>query len=270
MGKSIVITSGKGGVGKTTSSANIGIALAMMGKRVCLIDLDIGLRNLDVVLGLDNRVMYDIVDVADGRAKLVQALVKDKRFDDLLYLLPAAQNTDKNAVNQEQVKDIVDELKPDFDYVFIDCPAGIEQGFINAVSGADGAIVVTTPEISAVRDADRVIGLLEQHPLKESPKLIINRIRTSLMQDDSYMDIDEITTHLGIDLLGVILDDDKVISTSNIGKSIVMDPDNPTAQGYRNVARRLEGETVPLMNIHNSAKKEGFWSKLTHLFSHKK
>ncbi|CAI2585445.1 Septum site-determining protein MinD [Apilactobacillus kunkeei] len=264
MGKAIVITSGKGGVGKTTSSANIGIALAMMGKRVCLIDLDIGLRNLDVVMGLDNRVMYDIVDVATGRVKLVQAMVKDKRFDDLLYLLPAAQNTDKTALNEEQVKSIVDELKPDFDYVFIDCPAGIEQGFINAVSGADGAIVVTTPEISAVRDADRVIGLLEQHPLQETPKLIINRIRKSLMQDDNYMDVDEITTHLGIDLLGIILDDDKVISTSNNGESIVMNPDNPTAQGYRNVARRLEGETVPLMKI--DVKKESAWGKFKHLF----
>lgn len=264
MGKAIVITSGKGGVGKTTSSANIGIALAMMGKRVCLIDLDIGLRNLDVVMGLDNRVMYDIVDVASGRVKLVQALVKDKRFNDLLYLLPAAQNTDKTALNEEQVKNIVDELKPDFDYIFIDCPAGIEQGFINSVSGADGAIVVTTPEISAVRDADRVIGLLEQHPLTETPKLIINRIRKSLMQDDNYMDVDEITTHLGIDLLGIILDDDKVISTSNSGESIVMNPDNPTAQGYRNVARRLEGETVPLMKI--DLKKPSFWDKFKRLF----
>lgn len=154
MGKAIVITSGKGGVGKTTTSANIGTALALMGKRVCLMDLDIGLRNLDVVLGLDNRIIYDIVDVAEGRAKLPQALVKDKRFDDKLYLLPAAQNTDKTALEPEQVKEIVDELKPEYDYVLIDCPAGIEQGFMNAVAGADAAIVVTTPEISAVRDVD--------------------------------------------------------------------------------------------------------------------
>ncbi|EHL95613.1 putative septum site-determining protein MinD [Lentilactobacillus parafarraginis F0439] len=141
MGKAYVITSGKGGVGKTTSSANIGTALAMLGKKVCLMDLDIGLRNLDVVLGLDNRIMYDIVDVATGRAKLAQALVKDKRFDDLLYLLPAAQNTDKTALNEEQVVQIVNELKPDFDYVLIDCPAGIEQGFMNAIAGADSAII---------------------------------------------------------------------------------------------------------------------------------
>jgi len=183
MGKAIVITSGKGGVGKTTTSANIGTALALMGKRVCLMDLDIGLRNLDVVLGLDNRIIYDIVDVAEGRAKLPQALVKDKRFDDKLYLLPAAQNTDKTALQPEQVKEIVDELKPEYDYVLIDCPAGIEQGFINAVSGADAAIVVTTPEISAVRDADRVVGLLEQHPLTEAPRLsaeILLRAHTQL------------------------------------------------------------------------------------------
>ncbi|MCK8624691.1 septum site-determining protein MinD [Apilactobacillus xinyiensis] len=269
MGKAIVITSGKGGVGKTTSTANIGIALALMGKRVCLIDLDIGLRNLDVVLGLENRVMYDIVDVADERVKLVQALVKDKRFDDLLYLLPAAQNTDKNALNETQVKSIVDELKPDFDYVFIDCPAGIEQGFINSISGADGSIIVTTPEISAVRDADRVIGLLEKHPLIEAPKLIINRIRPAIIEQGNAMDVDEITRHLGIDLLGIVLDDDEVISTSNRGKSIVMDGENKTAKGYRNIARRLEGETVPLMKIERETK-HGLWYRISHLFGHDK
>ncbi len=224
MGKAYVITSGKGGVGKTTSTANIGTALAMMGKRVCLIDLDLGLRNLDVVLGLDNRIMYDIVDVADGRAKLGQALVKDKRFDDLLYLLPAAQNTDKDALNEDQVMEIVNDLKPDFDYVLIDCPAGIEQGFMNAIAGADSAIIVTTPEISAVRDADRVVGLLEQHPLQEQPHLIINRIRKHMMADGSVMDVDEITHHLGVELLGIIVDDDEVITTSNQGEPVVLDP----------------------------------------------
>ena len=159
MGKSIVITSGKGGVGKTTTSANLGTALALMDKKVCLIDLDIGLRNLDVVLGLDNRIIYDIVDVAQGRAKLHQALIKDKRFDDKLFLLPAAQNTDKSALEPEEVKKIVEELRPDFDYILLDCPAGIEQGFMNAVAGADQAIVVSTPEISSVRDADRFAGV---------------------------------------------------------------------------------------------------------------
>ncbi|PWF99566.1 septum site-determining protein MinD [Levilactobacillus bambusae] len=265
MGKAIVVTSGKGGVGKTTSTANIGTALALMGKRVCMLDLDLGLRNLDVVLGLDNRIMYDIVDVAEGRAKLRQALVKDKRFDDLLFLLPAAQNTDKSALEPGQVKTIVDELKPDFDYVLIDCPAGIEQGFMNSIAGADAAIVVTTPEISAVRDADRVVGLLEQHPLTEEPRLLINRIRRHMVNDGDMMDVDEITSHLGIELLGIIFDDDAVISTSNHGEPVVLNSENPAAQGYRNVARRLEGETVPLMKVEAEAA-PGFWNRMTRWF----
>ncbi len=268
MGKALVITSGKGGVGKTTSTANIGTALALMGKRVCLIDLDIGLRNLDVVLGLDNRIIYDIVDVASGRAKLAQALVKDKRFDDLLYLLPAAQNTDKTALNEQQVADIVNDLKPDFDYVLIDCPAGIEQGFLNAIAGADSAIIVTTPEISAVRDADRVVGLLEQHPLQEEPRLIINRIRQHMIDDGQSMDVDEITRHLGIDLLGIVYDDDDVIATSNKGEPVVLKTDNPAGQGYRDIARRLEGESVPLMQPKEE-KKETAWQKLIGWFRKK-
>ncbi|GAA3622832.1 septum site-determining protein MinD [Secundilactobacillus similis] len=264
MGKSIVITSGKGGVGKTTSSANIGTALALMGKRVCLVDLDIGLRNLDVVLGLDNRIIYDIVDVVEGRAKLAQAIVKDKRFDDLLYLLPAAQNADKNALTEEQAKQIIDDLKPDFDYVLIDCPAGIEQGFLNAIAGADAAIIVTTPEISAVRDADRIVGLLEKNPLREESHLLINRIRSHMMADGDAMDVDEITHHLGVPLLGIIVDDDEVIATSNRGEPIVLETDNIAGRGYRDIARRLEGETVPLIKLEQP--KTGFWSKVGHWF----
>ncbi|CAM2798456.1 MULTISPECIES: septum site-determining protein MinD [Dellaglioa] len=260
MGKAIVVTSGKGGVGKTTSSANIGTALALLEKKVVLMDLDIGLRNLDVVLGLDNRILFDIVDVAEGRARLHQALIKDKRFNEYLYLLPAAQNTDKSALVPEQVKAIVDELKEEFDYVIIDCPAGIEQGFMNAIAGADMAIIVTTPEISAVRDADRVVGLLEQNPLLQQPKLIINRIRRQMMEDGQSMDVDEITRHLSIDLLGIIVDDDAVISTSNHGEPIVLDSKNPAGLGYRNIARRLLGETVPLMTIKQPQK--GFWKKV--------
>lgn len=182
MGEAIVITSGKGGVGKTTTSANLGTALAILGKRVCLLDTDIGLRNLDVVMGLENRIIYDLVDVVEGRCKMHQALVKDKRFDDLLYLMPAAQTSDKTAVVPEQIKNMVQQLKQEFDYVIIDCPAGIEQGYKNAVSGADKAIVVTTPEISAVRDADRIIGLLEQEENIEPPRLVVNRIRNHLMK----------------------------------------------------------------------------------------
>ncbi|MCX2454780.1 septum site-determining protein MinD [Lacticaseibacillus nasuensis] len=262
MGVSLVVTSGKGGVGKTTTSANIATALALQGKRVVMLDLDIGLRNLDVVLGLSNRIIYDIVDVATGRAKLHQALVKDKRFDDLLYMLPAAQNAEKDSVQPEQVRDIVAALRDEFDFIILDSPAGIEQGFRNAVIGADGAIVVTTPEISAVSDADRVVGLLEQHDMVYPPRLIINRIREHMMADGRSMDVTEITQHLGIDLLGIVVDDDEVIASSNRGETVVMNPDDPASQGYRNIARRLLGESVPLMNIEQ--KKVGFWAKLFH------
>ncbi|MGH2318251.1 septum site-determining protein MinD [Planococcus sp. 4-30] len=252
MGEAIVITSGKGGVGKTTTTANLGTALALQGKKVCLIDTDIGLRNLDVILGLENRIIYDLIDVLEGRCKVHQALVKDKRFEDMLYLLPAAQTADKNDVNPEQMKELVTELKKDYDFVIIDCPAGIEQGYKNAVAGADHAIVVTTPEISAVRDADRIIGLLELEENIDAPRLIINRIRPHLMKAGEALDINEITTHLSIDLLGIIADDERVISSSNKGEPIVMDPSNTAALGYRNIARRLLGESVPLMSMEKA------------------
>ncbi|MFJ8237298.1 septum site-determining protein MinD [Ureibacillus sp. NPDC094379] len=264
MGEAIVITSGKGGVGKTTTTANLGTALALQGKRVCLVDTDIGLRNLDLVLGLDNRIIYDLVDVIEGRCKIHQALVKDKRVDDKLYLLPAAQTTDKNAVNPEQMKNLIDELKREYDYVLIDCPAGIEQGYKNAVAGADRAIVVTTPEISAVRDADRIIGLLEQEEI-EPPKLIINRIRKGLMNSGETLDINEITTHLSIDLLGIVIDSEDVISSSNKGEPIVMDPNSKASLGYRNIARRILGESVPLMSLEDENK--GVFKKLMAIFS---
>lgn len=264
MGVAIVITSGKGGVGKTTTTANLGTALALQGKKVCLVDTDIGLRNLDLVLGLDNRIIYDLVDVVEGRCKIHQALVKDKRVDEKLFLLPAAQTTDKNAVTPEQMKSLIDELKREYDYVLIDCPAGIEQGYKNAVAGADRAIVVTTPEISAVRDADRIIGLLEQESI-EPPKLIINRIRRDLMKNGDSLDINEITTHLSIDLLGIVIDSEDVISSSNKGEPIVMDPNSKASLGYRNIARRILGESVPLMSIEDNSK--GMFKKLISIFS---
>ena len=213
----VIAVAGKGGVGKTTSSANIGTALALLDKKVCLLDLDIGLRNLDVVLGLSNRIIYDIVDVAQGRAKLHQALIKDKRFDEKIYLLPAAQNADKEALTPDEVTAIVNELKEEFDFVILDCPAGIESGFKNAIAGADGAIVVATPEISSVSDADRVVGLLEEEEMRIAPRLVINRIRRHMMNEGETMDVDEITKHLSISLLGIIFDDDAVIKTSNAG-----------------------------------------------------
>lgn len=247
MGDAIVITSGKGGVGKTTTSANIGTALALQGKKVCMVDTDIGLRNLDVVMGLENRIIYDLVDVADGRCRLNQALIKDKRFAEL-YLLPAAQTKDKNAVTPDAVRKIVLELKQEFEYVIIDCPAGIEQGYKNAVAGADKAIVVTTPENAAVRDADRIIGLLEHDGIR-SPKLVINRIRPTMMKKGDMLDIDEVCQVLAIDLLGIVPDDEHVIKAANIGEPTVMNPASKAAIAYRNIARRILGDTVPLLQL---------------------
>lgn len=261
MGEAIVITSGKGGVGKTTTTANIGTALALKGKKVCLVDTDIGLRNLDVIMGLENRIIYDIIDVIEGRCKLKQALIKDKRFD-CLYLLPAAQTKDKTAVMPEQIKEIIDELKQDYEYIIIDCPAGIEQGFRNAIAGADKAIVVTTPEIPAVRDADRIIGLLEQK--KMEAKLIINRIRSQMMRDGEILDVDEIMNILAIDILGIVLDDEEVIKQSNKGEPVALIPTSKASIAYRNIARRLLGETVPLMALEEE---KGFFAKIKQFFS---
>ena len=265
MGEAIVVTSGKGGVGKTTTSANLGTSLALLGKKVCLVDTDIGLRNLDVVMGLENRIIYDLVDVVEGRCKLHQALVKDKRFDDLLYLLPAAQTSDKSAVTPEQMKKLVNGLKQDYDYIVIDCPAGIEQGFKNAIAGADKAVVVTTPETSAVRDADRIIGLLEKEEAIEPPQLVINRIRSHMLKNGEMLDIDEITTHLSIDLLGIVADDDQVIKASNQGEPIALDPNNRASIAYRNIARRILGESVPLNPLVDEPK--GFMAKLKKIFA---
>ncbi|MEF2243342.1 MULTISPECIES: septum site-determining protein MinD [unclassified Paenibacillus] len=246
MGEAIVVTSGKGGVGKTTTSANVATALALLGKKVCMVDTDIGLRNLDVIMGLENRIIYDLIDVADGRCRLNQALVKDKRFDEL-YMLPAAQTKDKDAIKPEQVREIVLELKKDHDYVIIDCPAGIEQGFRNAIAGADRAIVVTTPENAAVRDADRVIGILEQEKIPS--RLIINRVRSNMVKSGEMLDIDEICQVLAIDLVGIVPDDEKVIVASNTGEPTVMNPASRAAIAYRNIARRILGDMVPLMQL---------------------
>jgi septum site-determining protein MinD len=251
MGEAIVITSGKGGVGKTTTSANIGTALALLGKKVCMVDTDIGLRNLDVVMGLENRIVYDLVDVVEGRCRLPQSLIKDKRFDEL-YLLPAAQTKDKDSVSPDKVKAVILDLKNDFDFVIIDCPAGIEQGFKNAIAGADKAIVVTTPENAAVRDADRIIGLLEANKIRNS-KLIINRIRANMVKKGEMLDIDEICSVLSIDLLGIVPDDEHVIKAANMGEPTVMNPTSRAAIAYRNIARRILGDTVPLMPLDDKA-----------------
>ncbi|MDR7001490.1 septum site-determining protein MinD [Neobacillus niacini] len=264
MGEAIVVTSGKGGVGKTTTSANIGTALALQGKKVCLVDTDIGLRNLDVVMGLENRIIYDLVDVIEKRCKIHQALVKDKRFDGLLYLLPAAQTVDKSAVKPEQMKNLITELKQDYDYIIIDCPAGIEQGFQNAVAGADQALIVTTPEVSAVRDADRIIGLIEKESHMEPPKLIINRIRNHMMKNGDMLDVDEVTQHLSIELFGIVADDDEVIRASNHGEPIALNPNSKASLAYRNIARRILGESIPLQSLEEPNK--GMFTKLKKFF----
>lgn len=257
MGLAIVVTSGKGGVGKTTTSANIGSALALHGQKVCLVDTDIGLRNLDVVMGLENRILYDLIDVAEGSCSLQKALIHDKRFDNL-SLLPAAQTRDKSAVTPEQMEEIVTQLKRDFDYVIIDCPAGIEQGFRNAVAGADQAIVVTTPEKAAVRDADRIIGLLEREKFGV-PKLVINRVRTHMVKHGDMLDVEDILDVLAIDLIGVVPDDDHIIKSANSGEPAVLDHEARASLAYRNIARRLLGESVPLLSLEE---KKGVFAKM--------
>lgn len=264
MGEAIVITSGKGGVGKTTTSANLGTALALSGKKVCLVDTDIGLRNLDVLMGLENRIIYDLVDVAEERCKLKQALIKDKRFE-CLYLLPAAQTKDKSSITPEQVKKIVQELKQDYDYVIIDCPAGIEQGFKNAIAGADKSIVVTNPETASMRDADRIIGLLEQEEM-EPPKLIVNRLRNHLAKNGDMLDVDEIVSVLSIELLGVVIDDENVIKAANKGEPVALQPDSKASIAYRNIARRILGESVPLLSLEED---KGFFGKIKTLLGMK-
>lgn len=250
MGEVIVVTSGKGGVGKTTATANIGAGLALRGYKVALVDADIGLRNLDVVLGLENRIVYDLVDVAHGHCRLKQALIKDKRFEGL-YLLPAAQTKDKTAVKPEQMKEICLQLSEEFDYVIIDCPAGIEQGFKNAIAGAEKSIVVTTPEVSAVRDADRVIGLLEAADLRE-PKLVINRLRPKMVRQGNMMNIEDIIDILAVDLLGVIPEDEKIIVTTNKGDPVIQDERSLSGEAFRNITRRILGEPVPLMDLERN------------------
>lgn len=247
MGEVLVITSGKGGVGKTTTTANIGTALASFGKKVVLIDTDIGLRNLDVVMGLENRIVYDLVDVVQGHCRLRQALIKDKRFENL-GLLPAAQTKDKTAVNVEQMKELCEQLKEDFDYVLIDCPAGIEQGFKNAVAGAEKAVVVTTPEVSAVRDADRIIGLLEAAEIR-NPQLVINRIRPKMVKKGDMMDINDMIDILAVELLGVVPEDEKIVVSTNRGEPAVLDANSWAGQAYRNIAKRIMGENVPFISL---------------------
>lgn len=261
MGEVIVITSGKGGVGKTTTTANLGTGLALLGKKAVLLDTDIGLRNLDVVMGLENRIVYDLVDVVEGVCRVKQALIKDKRYDGL-YLLPAAQTRDKNSVSPTQMLKLCDDLREEFDYIIVDCPAGIEQGFKNAIAGADRAIVITTPEVSAVRDADRIIGLLEANEIRK-PLLLINRVRPVMVKRGDMMSIEDIIDILAIDLICVVPDDENIIISTNRGEPAVAEKKSLAGQAYRNVAKRIIGEEVPLIDL---AGQEGFLAKVKKLF----
>ncbi len=261
MSEVIVVTSGKGGVGKTTSSANIGCGLSLLGKKVVLIDADIGLRNLDVVLGLENRIVYNLVDVVEKNCRINQALIKDKKFPEL-YLLPAAQTRDKNAVNEEQMIELCDELRKSFDYIIIDCPAGIEQGFKNAVAAADRALVVTTPEISAVRDADRIIGLLDSNDIRDH-RLVVNRLRMDMVKRGDMMSVEDVVEILAIDLIGTIPDDEDIVVSTNNGEPIIGNENSVAGKAYANVCKRIIGEDVPYMDL---SKGKGFLAKLKEVF----
>lgn len=245
MGRCITVTSGKGGVGKTTTTANLGMALAMNGKNVCLVDADIGLRNLDIVLGLENRIVYDLVDIVEGTCRLKQALIRDKHFQHLC-LIPAAQTRDKDAVSPEQMADLSRKLAQQFDFVLIDSPAGIEQGFRNAIAGADEVLVVTTPEVSAVRDADRIIGLVEAAEIPP-PRLILNRLNPSLVQRGEMMTMADVQDILAIDLIGIVPEDSAIVAASNRGEPAALSETSRAGRAYREIAKRLQGEEVPLV-----------------------
>ncbi len=255
MSEVIVVTSGKGGVGKTTTSANVGTGLAMLGKRVVLIDTDIGLRNLDVVMGLENRIVYNLV--IEGNCRMKQALIRDKRYPDL-FLLPSAQTRDKSSVSPGQMIKLVDYLREDFDYILLDCPAGIEQGFRNAIAGADRAIIVTTPEVSAIRDADRIIGLLEAEDVR-TKELIINRIRMDMVRRGDMMSVDDVMDILSVPILGTVPDDEDIVISTNQGEPLV-GMNGCAGEAYLNICKRILGESVPFMNLDNS---RNIWSKIT-------
>jgi septum site-determining protein MinD len=256
----VTITSGKGGVGKTTAVANIGVALASQGKKVVCVDSDIGLRNLDVVMGLENRIVYDLVDVVEGRCRLRQAMIKDKRQNDL-YLIPAAQTRDKSAVSPQDMIRLADELRPEFDWILIDSPAGIERGFRNAVAPADIILIVTNPEVSAVRDADRIIGLIEAEE-KGPGKLLVNRFKPEMVRRGDMLATADILDVLAIELIGVVPEDETVLVASNRGTPAALEERSKAGKAFRNIARRLSGEQVPF-EVYES--RDGFFGRLSRL-----
>jgi septum site-determining protein MinD len=255
--KVITITSGKGGVGKTTTSANLGVALASLGYKVVCLDADIGLRNLDVVLGLENRIVYDVVDIVEGRCRVKQAMIRDKRFPEL-YLIPAAQTRDKNALSPSDMVNLCNELRPEVDWIVIDSPAGIERGFRNAIAPADFILVVTNPEVSAVRDADRIIGIIEAEE-KGPAHLVINRLNINLVKRGDMLSADDIIDLLAIDLVGIIPEDENVVISTNRGTPVVLDPKSKAGQAFMNIAKRINGESVPLMNLEE---KNNFFDRM--------
>lgn len=260
----ITITSGKGGVGKTTAVANLAVALASSGSKVVCIDGDIGLRNLDVILGLENRIVYDIVDVIEGRCRLKQAMIRDKKYPDL-YLIPAAQTRDKNAVSPSDMNRLIKDLRADHDFVLIDSPAGIERGFRNAIAAADRVLVITNPEVSAVRDADRVIGILEAEE-KGPAALIINRLNPVLVKNNDMLSADDVLDLLAVELIGIVPEDEHVIIGSNRGAPVAADPKSKAGQAFRNIAHRLKGETVPFLDLESQG---SLWERIQRLAGRK-
>lgn len=259
-GKIIVVTSGKGGVGKTTATSSIGAALALEGKRVAIVDMDIGLRNLDVVMGLENRIVFNIVDVVQGRCKIDQAAIRDRRIDNL-FLIPASQSDNKDVLTPEGVERVANDLRTKFDYVIMDSPAGIERGFENATVGANEAIVICTPDVSAVRDADRVIGLLYARSIE--PKLVVNRIEPMRVARGEMLSHEDVLDILSIELAGLVPMDEKVLISSNTGTPLVLQNDSIAGQAFRRIAKRLNGEDVPI-EVPN--RKTSVWRKLSKTF----
>ena len=260
MSEIIVITSGKGGVGKTTVTANLGLGLAKLNKKVVVVDTDIGLRNLDVVLGLENRIIYNLIDVIEGTCRMKQGLIRDKRCENL-FLLPSAQTKDKTAVTPEQMIKLTRDLSEEFDYILLDCPAGIEQGFKNAIAGANRAIVVTTPEVSAIRDADRIIGLLQANEMPEI-HLLINRLRMDMIRRGEMMSVEDVTEILAVALIGAVPDDEAVVIATNQGEPLC-GQDSLSGQAFSNICRRITGEEIPLLDFQV---KKGMWKRLSGMF----
>lgn len=260
MSEVIVVTSGKGGVGKTTTSANVGTGLASLGKKVVLIDTDIGLRNLDVVMGLENRIVYNLVDVIEGNCRIKQALIKDKRHPSL-YLMPSAQTRDKSSVTPGQMIKLISHLKEQFDYVILDCPAGIEQGFQNAIAAADRAFVVTTPEVSAIRDADRIVGLLEANEFKKID-LIINRLRFDMIKRGDMMSINDVVDILSIPLIGAIPDDENVVIATNQGEPLV-GSNTLAGKAFHDICLRTLGEDIPIIETEQHT---SVWARISGMF----